>query len=58
MPKLVSLIDPENAPSQRVAMRLGETKGPPIIVELYAAAFRPRFGRSVVAEDDTVQVTP
>lgn len=39
MPKLVSLIDPENAPSQRVAMRLGETKGPPITVELYGRRF-------------------
>ena len=39
--KLVSLIDPENAPSQRVAMRLGETKGPPITVELYGRRFSP-----------------
>jgi Acetyltransferase (GNAT) domain len=39
MPKLVSLIDPENTPSQRVAMRLGETKGPPITVELYGRRF-------------------
>jgi RimJ/RimL family protein N-acetyltransferase len=39
VPKLVSLIDPENAPSQRVAMRLGETKGAPITVELYGRRF-------------------
>ncbi len=26
--KLISLIDPANAPSQKVALRLGETKGP------------------------------
>jgi len=39
VPKLVSLIDPDNAPSQRVARRLGETKGPQITVELYGRSF-------------------
>jgi RimJ/RimL family protein N-acetyltransferase len=39
--KLVSLIDPANAPSQRVARRLGETKGAPITVELYGHTFSP-----------------
>lgn len=41
VPKLVSLIDPENVPSQRVASRLGETKGAPIAVELYGQSFSP-----------------
>ena len=41
VPKLVSLINPENGASQRVAMRLGETKGPPITVELYGQSFSP-----------------
>jgi RimJ/RimL family protein N-acetyltransferase len=35
VPKLVSLIDPDNTPSQHVARRLGETKGAPVTVELY-----------------------
>ena len=37
--RLVSLIEPKNAPSQRVATRLGETKGGPITVELYGQTF-------------------
>lgn len=41
MPRLVSLIDPENSPSQRVAQRLGETKGAPITVELFGRNFSP-----------------
>ena len=41
VPKLVSLIDPKNAPSQRVAKRLGQTKGAPITVELYGQSFSP-----------------
>ena len=39
--RLVSLIDPQNAPSQRVAGRLGETKGGPITVELFGQSFSP-----------------
>jgi RimJ/RimL family protein N-acetyltransferase len=39
VPKLISLIDPENTPSQRVARRLGETKGAPITVELFGRSF-------------------
>jgi RimJ/RimL family protein N-acetyltransferase len=41
VPKLLSLIDPENTASQRVARRLGETKGGPIAVELYGQTFSP-----------------
>jgi RimJ/RimL family protein N-acetyltransferase len=41
IPRLVSLIDPENAPSQRVATRLGEIKGAQITVELYGQSFSP-----------------
>ena len=41
VPKLVSLIDPQNTPSQRVARRLGETKGAPITVELYGQSLSP-----------------
>jgi len=41
MPRLVSLIDPENAPSQRVARRLGATKCAPVTVELYGRHFSP-----------------
>jgi RimJ/RimL family protein N-acetyltransferase len=37
--KLVSLIDRENGPSQRVASRLGETRRAPITVELYGQSF-------------------
>jgi RimJ/RimL family protein N-acetyltransferase len=39
MSRLVSLIDPENAPSRRVASRLGETKGAPIAIELFGHSF-------------------
>jgi RimJ/RimL family protein N-acetyltransferase len=41
VPKLVSLIDPNNAPSQRVANRLGQTKGARITIELYGQSFSP-----------------
>ena len=41
VPRLVSLIDPQNAPSQRVASRLGETKGGSITVELFDHTFSP-----------------
>jgi RimJ/RimL family protein N-acetyltransferase len=37
--KLISLIDPENRPSQRVAGRLGETKGAPATIVLFGNSF-------------------
>jgi len=39
VPQFVSLIHPDNAPSQRVAHRLGETKGAQTTVELYGQSF-------------------
>ena len=39
VPQFVSLIHPDNSPSQRVACRLGEIKGAPITVELNGQTF-------------------
>ena len=37
--KLISLIDPQNRPSQRVAERLGETRGAPATIVLFGNSF-------------------
>ena len=39
VPTLVSLIDPDNQASQRVAERLGETKGAPMNVTIFGRTF-------------------
>jgi RimJ/RimL family protein N-acetyltransferase len=39
VPQLISPIDPDNRPSQRVAERLGETKGPPHTFTLIGRSF-------------------
>ncbi|HZB92318.1 MAG TPA: GNAT family N-acetyltransferase [Stellaceae bacterium] len=39
VPRLVSTIEPENLPSQRVAERLGEIKGPPHTITIFGRSF-------------------
>ncbi len=46
VPKLVSLIDPENVPSQNVAKRLGQTKGGPATLFAQGVPFPWTSGKS------------
>jgi RimJ/RimL family protein N-acetyltransferase len=39
--KLISLIDPKNGPSQRVAARLGAAKGAPVTIAVFGNSFTP-----------------
>jgi RimJ/RimL family protein N-acetyltransferase len=39
VPKLISLIDPENHPSQRVALRLGYSKGPKGTITIFGKSY-------------------
>jgi RimJ/RimL family protein N-acetyltransferase len=39
LPKLISLIDPENHPSQKVAQRLGQTKGGKATIVVFGTSY-------------------
>ena len=39
--RLISLIDPKNGPSQRVAERLGATRGAPTTLAVFGNSFSP-----------------